>query len=89
MAAGKPTVSFAESAKTLVHGESGLIVEDGNVTEFADAVLLLLDDSALVERLGANAKQYAQSELSWEKSAQQIETVYQKVLNQTKKGTDL
>ena len=85
MAAGKPTVSFAGSAKPLIHGESGLIVENGNVAAFADAIHLLLNDSTLAGSLGENARVYASSELSWEEKAQQIEIVYEMVLSHTKK----
>lgn len=38
MASGRPIVSFASSAKHLVHMEHGLIVPDGHTTAFAQAI---------------------------------------------------
>ncbi|MFX0202837.1 MAG: glycosyltransferase family 4 protein [Candidatus Hodarchaeota archaeon] len=81
MAAGKPIVSFAGSAKHLKHGELGWIVENGNISAFANAILLLLEDSTLAQRIGANAKKYVNSELSWERATEKTEVVYEKIVH--------
>ena len=79
MAAGKPIVSFAGSAKTLEHEKNGLIVQDGDVRAFAAAMTRFLDDSSLSVALGAQALETARAR-SWDVVAEQIEQVYRKVL---------
>lgn len=84
MAAGKAIVSFEGSAKNLEHGNTGLVIENGNIKEFSKAILQLLDDPELSRRLGTNAK-IAASNYIWEKTAQKTEEVYEKVLNRRTK----
>jgi glycosyltransferase involved in cell wall biosynthesis len=80
MAAGAPIVSFRSSAKHLSHGELGWLVDDGDVAGFADGIHRLLDDSALAARLGANARTYACATLTWERTAEQAEALYRRVV---------
>jgi glycosyltransferase involved in cell wall biosynthesis len=80
MAAGAPIVSFRSSAKHVSHGELGWVVEDGDVTGFADGIDHLLGDPALARRLGANARAYARAALSWERTAEQAESVYRRIV---------
>ncbi|PWB52846.1 MAG: hypothetical protein C3F06_07115 [Candidatus Methanoperedenaceae archaeon] len=84
MAAGKAIVSFEGSAKNLEHGNTGLVIENGNIKEFSKAILQLLDDPELSHRLGTNAK-IAASNYTWKKTAQMTEEVYEKVLNRRKR----
>lgn len=79
MAAGKPIVSFAGSAKTLHHGQTGLVVENGNVQAFADAILQLLEDPIRAHTLGRNAQQHVLAEYTWQSMAEKIEEVYRKI----------
>ena len=81
MAAGKPIVSFEGSAKNLEHGRTGWVVENGNIPDFARAILYLLENSQLAQKLGANAKNHVISDYSWEKTAEKIEAVYKHILN--------
>ena len=80
MAAGKPIVSFEGSAKNIEHDKTGLVVENGNIPAFAKAILQLLDNHPLAEKLGANAQEFAASEFSWDRTAEQVETVYESLL---------
>jgi glycosyltransferase involved in cell wall biosynthesis len=80
MAAGAPIVSFRSSAKHISHGELGWVVEDGDITAFADGIERLLGDSALAARLGANARSYARATLTWERTAEQAEGVYRRIV---------
>lgn len=75
MSAGKPIVSFAGSAKYLIHGKMGWVVENNNVSAFAKAILLLLKNTTLAQELGANARKYVK-EFTWEKTAEKTEEVY-------------
>jgi glycosyltransferase involved in cell wall biosynthesis len=80
MAAGAPIVSFRGSAKHLTEGEHGVVVEDGDVIAFAAGIDRLLDDPALARRLGTNARAYAREKLTWERTAEQVEAVYRRIL---------
>jgi len=80
MAAGMPIVSFAGSARGLIDRHNALVVSDGDIGAFAEAVCALLDDPALAARLGENARQHA-GEASWDAAAAKVETVYQGVLS--------
>ncbi|MFZ2630633.1 MAG: glycosyltransferase family 4 protein [Desulfosalsimonadaceae bacterium] len=81
MAAGKPVVAFAGSAKLIEHGKTGWVVENGNVDAFAKGVIRLLQDRELADRLGSNARQLVMAEFTWDKAAEKMEVVYQRVLN--------
>jgi glycosyltransferase involved in cell wall biosynthesis len=79
MAAGRPIVSFAGSAKGLVHERSGLIAPDGDVPAFARAVLRVLGDPALGRALGARAQEQARTDHSWQRAAARVEQVYEQL----------
>ncbi len=76
MAAGRPIVSFAGTARFLVHESNGLVVADGDVDGFAAAILRLIDDQSLSMRLGAQARRLARDQLSWSRMAAMLEDVY-------------
>ena len=80
MAAGKPVVSFAGSAKQVVHGEHAWVVADGDVMAFAEGILLLLRDTALARRLGEAARRYVKTEHGWDRMAERLERIYRAAL---------
>jgi glycosyltransferase involved in cell wall biosynthesis len=80
MAAGKPIVSFAGSAKNLTHRQLGWVVEDGDIQGFVEAIDFLLNHPEWAASLGDNARRYARSEFSWEGVARKVEGVYERVL---------
>jgi glycosyltransferase involved in cell wall biosynthesis len=80
MAAGLPIVSFAGSAKTIQHEETGWIVEGDDVPAFARAIVHLLASPALAARLGRNAREKGQVEYSWEDAARRIRVVYDRLI---------
>jgi glycosyltransferase involved in cell wall biosynthesis len=75
MAIGLPIVSFAGSGHHLVDGETALLVKDGDVAGFANAVVRLLDDPALAKRLGKNAQKSVREKNNWEHSSELLEQV--------------
>jgi glycosyltransferase involved in cell wall biosynthesis len=79
MAAGRPIVSFAGSAALLVHESTGLVVPDGDTDAFAAAVLRLLDDPALAERLGDAARCQVVAEHGWGQVAERVTEVYDRL----------
>jgi glycosyltransferase involved in cell wall biosynthesis len=81
MAAGAAIVSFRGSSKYLEPEQSGLVIEDANTTAFAEAILRLLSDPELKVRLGHAAQKFASENLTWSRSAQGVELVYDQVLS--------
>jgi glycosyltransferase involved in cell wall biosynthesis len=63
MAMGKPIVCTRSRGQTdtLVDGENALYVDPGDAGAMRDAIVRLLDDGALAERLGRAARQWARA----------------------------
>ncbi len=80
MAAGAPVVSFEGSAKHFEHEQHGLVVENSNTKAFADAIIRLLDHRCLGKKYAENARGFVLSEMSWGKTAEQVELIYEQVL---------
>jgi glycosyltransferase involved in cell wall biosynthesis len=76
MAAGRPIVSFAGTARYLDHEHNALVVANYDVHGFADAILRLIGDRALAQRLGNEARRLAYDELGWSRTAARVESVY-------------
>jgi len=89
MAAGKPIVTFQSSGKILTDGVTGLVIEDGNLQAFADAILILLNNPILGNTLGANAREIVKAKYNWMNIAGELEDVYEKVLTAKSKLTAL
>ncbi|MUV39794.1 N-acetyl-alpha-D-glucosaminyl L-malate synthase [Lentibacillus sp. JNUCC-1] len=70
--------------EVIKHGETGYIVEVGDVKTATDYAVKLLTDEALLERFTRNAKLRAKTEFSSEKILQQYMNVYQDVLQKGK-----
>lgn len=84
MAAGKAIVASAGSAKVLEHERTGLVVADGDVRGFAEAVLRLAGDPRLGEELGRSARERVEREFSWERAAVRMEPIYERLVAATK-----
>jgi 1,2-diacylglycerol 3-alpha-glucosyltransferase len=80
MAAGKPIVVFAGSAKGLQHLHSALLVPDHDWQALGYGMLSLLQDPALAQTLGHNARRWANDHLAWPSLAEKIENVYYELL---------
>lgn len=80
MGAGRPIVSFAGSSGILEDGRTGVVVENDDVEKFGEAILDLLDRPEFAHRLGRNARRMIVEGLSWEKTAEDVEAVYRRVL---------
>jgi glycosyltransferase involved in cell wall biosynthesis len=76
MATGRPIVSFAGTARYLIHEHNALVVADRDIKGFADAILRLIGDRPLGQRLGQEARRLAHDELSWSRTAAGVESVY-------------
>lgn len=73
MASGTPVVAVREAgpAETVIDGETGFLCErDPN--PLGEAVLRILDDQALLARLGAAAREHVVSSFTWDRSVEQL-----------------
>lgn len=80
MATGRPVVSFEGSAEALDHERTGLVVPNGDIDGFAQAVLRLLENPEFAGRLGQNAQSVVQEFFVWENSIRSLEAIYDSLL---------
>jgi phosphatidylinositol alpha-1,6-mannosyltransferase len=73
-ACGRPVVvgDSGGAPETLVHGETGLLVDGRDVAEVADAVATLLEDPAYASRLGKAGRARVEARHTWTRAAQQL-----------------
>ena len=64
-----------------VSGETGLLVEPNNPEALVEAIGRLLDDPALRERLGANARERVMERFTWQVTARGTAACYEAILN--------
>jgi glycosyltransferase involved in cell wall biosynthesis len=81
MSMGKAIIATAtETMQThIIDGENGLLVEEGNVEAMRAALARLLNDEALRENLGKNARTYALAHLDSEKMAERLAEFFKKL----------
>jgi glycosyltransferase involved in cell wall biosynthesis len=81
-ASATPVVAFDVSgvSEAVLAGETGLLVEPADSDAFADAVLRLLSESSLRQRMGANGRTYILSNLTWDICAQKMLGIYREAL---------
>ncbi len=74
-ACGTPTIASDSPGlrDSVVDGETGFLVPHGDVARLADRIRLLIGDEALRERLGREARQFAQR-FTWEGAATDTES---------------
>lgn len=78
MASGKAIVASAmgQIANVIRDGQNGLLVPAGDVQALTDALRKLIEDAELRERLGAQAREDAMREYSWERYVLRLEKVF-------------
>ena len=82
MAVGRPTVSNPTGDVLGLFEQRGVGLLAGETAqEFADAVLRLLGDGELADRMGRDARKTAESEYSWPVLAKSLEQFYYSILN--------
>lgn len=82
MSFGKAVVAdgVGQISEYTEHGRSGMLVEPGDVEQFAKWVVKLLKNRELRERLGENAKRRIWDSFSWEQLANTVELAYELAL---------
>jgi glycosyltransferase involved in cell wall biosynthesis len=81
-ASGKPVVAFNIGGvnETVQNKETGFLVNRGNVDELADALLKLLTDKALREKMGSNGHRFVSENYTWDICAQKMLKIYNEAL---------
>ncbi|MGD1873868.1 MAG: glycosyltransferase family 4 protein [Mastigocoleus sp.] len=84
-ACGLPVVAGRSGGTpdAVVDGETGFLVDPFSVEELATAIMKLLNDPQLCQRLAKTGRKRALEEFSWERSAQQLQTLIQTVESET------
>jgi glycosyltransferase involved in cell wall biosynthesis len=78
MACGVPVVCSNVAALPEVAGEAAILVSPNDAQAFADAVLTIIEDSALSTQMAARSVQRAAA-FSWAQTAEAVIAVYQRV----------
>jgi glycosyltransferase involved in cell wall biosynthesis len=83
MAAGKAVVATrtGQVAEVIQDGLNGVLVEAGDKLGLADAIIALLNDPILRDRLGRQARRQAVEHHSWKQYARQLERIYSTILS--------
>ena len=78
---GKPVVATRVGGlpDVVIEGQTGLLVPPADACSLAEAIITLLRDAPLRHKMGQQARQFAETELSWEHIAQKTLTVYQRI----------
>ena len=81
-ACAKPIVAFNIGGvnEAVRNGETGLLVKLGSTDEFADALLKLISDKSLQEKMGANGRRFVLENFTWDICAQKMLNVYYEVV---------
>jgi len=82
MACGIPLVGFRSGmcVDAVVHGQNGLLVDVGDVVDLKAAIVTLIDDRALRERMGNAAREHVCAHLTYEDNAQRYYDLYAELL---------
>jgi glycosyltransferase involved in cell wall biosynthesis len=76
LAAGRPVVLFEGSAKGLRDGEAAVVVADHDWQALGAGIARVLSDRRLAERLGRNARRWAEEHYAWPVLADRTVAVY-------------
>jgi glycosyltransferase involved in cell wall biosynthesis len=81
MASGTPVVASRVGglAEVVLDGETGFLVEPGDVEQLRDRLSRLLSDTRLAARLGGNARDLVAKRFTWEACAQRCLRAYQEL----------
>jgi phosphatidylinositol alpha-1,6-mannosyltransferase len=73
-ACGKPVIGSTSGGipDAIIDGKTGLLVEEDNPEQLANAILQLLDDSNLAEKLGKQGRERVINETNWDTIAHKI-----------------
>jgi glycosyltransferase involved in cell wall biosynthesis len=85
MAAGKPVVSFAGSAKSLCHEYSGYIAENDDVEDLAKGIVIMLQNPDVAKIMGERARASLEGVFDWPTLAAGIAETYKQLIQDRKR----
>jgi glycosyltransferase involved in cell wall biosynthesis len=68
------------------HGEDAYVLEEANGPAIADAVVKIMDDRGLREKLSCGAREFFETNLGWSTAAMKLLSLYREVLNRRAKS---
>ena len=82
MALGMPVVmsDLAASRPFVGDGECAIMVPTGDYGAYGDAILRLLEDPELCQRMGAEGKRRVRDQYNWKKEAPKLIDLYRELL---------
>lgn len=83
MAAGKPLVvtDVGGNSEAVIHQQTGFVVPPKNIDKLVEAIIILLTDRNLTEKMGRAGQIRAQELFSMETMISKVEELYQSTLN--------
>ncbi len=87
-ACAKPVVAFNIGGvnEAVCNGETGLLVKLGNTDEFADAVLKLISEKNLQDKMGVAGRKFVLENFTWDICAQKMLNVYNEALGRLRRS---
>jgi len=88
MAAAKPVIVPKQCgvSEIVQSGVNGIVVDHVRPEEIAKQVELLMNNPKLCKKLGENAYEYVKNNLSWEKYAKNMESVFEQTISNFKRN---
>jgi glycosyltransferase involved in cell wall biosynthesis len=82
-ASGKPVIGTRVGGvpEAIKDGESGLLIDPGNVEQLAESIVRLLLDEELAREMGENGKIYVKSRFDIKKNVTQITNIYEDLIS--------
>jgi 1,2-diacylglycerol 3-alpha-glucosyltransferase len=87
MISGKPIVCSVGGAKGLTHMHDALTVPNHDWQAMGEAILQLIQDQKLAERLGANARETVINNFTWRVLCERVLAVYESVANRRSRSS--
>jgi glycosyltransferase involved in cell wall biosynthesis len=86
MAASKPVIVSKQvgTSEIIQEGVNGIVIDRAKPEEIAKQVEALINNPALRKKLGENAYEYVRANLSWERYAEKVESVFQETIRRSK-----
>jgi len=80
--AGLPTIAFnlGGNPEMIVNGKTGILVNSSSPEALASAILRVLNNKGLAQKMGAEARKYVSTKFSWEVVVKELERIYYQAL---------
>lgn len=80
--AGLPVIAFkvGGNSEMIIHGQTGMLVDDLSSEALSAAIINVLCDKELAQRMGEKAREFTLSKFSWEETISRLERIYYDVI---------